>query len=1023
MKDSLSIVEDRIKSAVSSYNSVMLLREDGPLIEPNNCEIINECRLDSEMVSTYERHIHYLKSYFLSSTSFLKSYLNSIGILGDMFEISITIAACVEYVAATYLENSYQDLFGILDMVIATVFLVDWFVHLIVADKRFEFLMSYGSVIDYLTIIPVYFEYFGSSLSVKFSFFRVLRVFRALRILRLFKTLDAIAEEDGDTNKLKYTVDTSGISKQIVITSITLLSVLFISAGVVSSINDLLPGSYYHPDGSEFDFLAAFYYMIVTSSTLGYGDIFPIATISRMVTVVIIFFIIFIITNQLSKISQLMENYSKYDTQYTYKKHIVIVGNFRPRTLNQFLGQFYHSDHGDVKTQAIIVGSEYPSSELIGILTDPRFENKINYLEGNPSHTTTWKNANISLADSVFIMTDQLNDNPKSQDTYAILLSRMIQGQCPLIKTYVQLIRPIEFNMSTESTTWNTAVSLQTIKMSLLGTSIHNKGFSTLMGGLYLTFGTSTSKDFEQDWICQFIQGLAQEIYCVRISEFFIGMNFNRAVDIIYSNCQGILTLGVKSLIGISSRHEILINPVGYVFQKDDLVFVITNDQSTAELITSYSDNLAYKSTNVSSFAQVALSQNFQTVRTLAKEFHCELSGNAIVDLIQSDMNGKISKHVLVFGYLEGFELLIKAIRVYSEQPICLVNSSDPDINWEKFARYDNVFFFKGNMMNFQDLYNTGIKDCYSVLILSSTHSGSKSPDSDVILLTKLIEYSFPHVAITVELIDKSFIRFMGSKPTRKYQQIPYNLWPNVVSGKVYFSSYLDSFICQTYYNPDLLDVILRVMGITKNNNPQKKIEENSIIRTIKVPKFYYEGREAPLLYGELFRDLLHLNPPVLPLGILSHSFMSTGETTAEDIEEMRKIDQDVIFTNPLPDTPVGISDKIICIGEPKDELTVHNEFYGEAINGITHEGILRVGIADLLLKGKQQNLNLQVNESISEEQEAIEYLFNILKKRMESSAMLQKSIEQNNKTIQLLQKEADDLKEQLILQHTPVDN
>ena len=254
-------------------------------------------------------------------------------------------------------------------------------------------------------------------------------------------------------------------------------------------------------------------------------------------------------------------------------------------------------------------------------------------------------------------------------------------------------------------------------------------------------------------------------------------MNFNQGVDIIYTHCQGILTLGVKSLIGgVSSRHEILINPVGYIFQKDDLVFVITRDQSTADLITTYSDNLDYQSTNVSSFAQMALSQNFQTVKLLAKEYCCELKPKQIVNLVQDDMNGKISKHVLVFGSLEGFELLIKAIRVYSQQPICLVNKNEPNANWEKFLRYENIFYFKGNAMNFQDLYHTAIKECYSVLILSNINNNHIAPDADVILLSKLIECSFPDAKITVELIDKSFIRFMGSRPTGKYQKMSYNL-------------------------------------------------------------------------------------------------------------------------------------------------------------------------------------------------------------------------------------------------------
>lgn len=996
-------VEERIKSSVNSYNTLMLLRENGPLIEPYTCEIVNECNLDNKSLATYSRHLSYMKSYFSQKTSLLKLYLTSINIFGDIFETSITIAACIEYVAATYLEDSNKSLFTILDVLIATIFLVDWIVHLILNERRLEFLVSFSSIIDYLTIIPVYLEVFGNSLGVKISFFRVLRVLRSVRILRLFKALDVISEEDDDSNKLKYTVDTSGISKQIIITSITLLSFLFISAGVVNSINDLVDGAYYYPTGTEFDFLAAFYYMIVTSSTLGYGDIYPLVTISRMATVIIICFIIFIITNQLSKISQLMQNYSKYDTQYYFKNHIVIVGNYRPKTLAHFLAQFYHADHGDVKTESIIVGTEYPNSEIFGILTDPRYEGRIYYLEGNMSHSSTWRNANIELAESVFILTDQLNLNLKSQDTYAVLLGKMLQAQCPLIKTYLQLIRPIEYSMNSENSTWNTIVSLQTIKMSLLGTSVHNKGFSTLMNGLYLAFSTIGLEDFTEDWFKLFTHGLSQEIYCVMISDYFIGMQFFKAVDIIYHNCNGILTLGVKSLFGISSRQEILINPIEYCFHKDDFVFVIANDQETADLIMNYSGNSDYQSVNVSSFAQVALSHNFQTVKMLAKEYKCELKPKTVVDLIQEDLNGKISNHVIVFGGLEGFDILIKAIRVYSEQPICLFNDGEPGFQWDKFNRYQNIFFFRGSTMSFQDLYNSGIKDCYSVLIISKNSADSLVPDSEAILLMKLIEYSFPKTRIIVELIDKSFIRFMGSRPSSNLSKISYNFWPNAISGKVFFSSNLDSFICQAYYNKDLLDVIMRVMGITKNMNFNEKIRENSIIRTIKVPIFYFEGREDPLLYGELFKDLLHLNVPVIPLGILSNSHKVNTDDKEIDSEKP------IVFTNPPQDTVVGINDKIICLGEPDDELLINESCIED--NAEDNKG----NSGEFMSRNRNLSNFSKEDEDSIEQDDAIKYLFHVIRKRMETSGKLSKDIEMNNKMIVELQNAADALKEQLL--------
>jgi len=181
---------------------------------------------------------------------------------------------------------------------------------------------------------------------------------------------------------------------------------LFIGAGVAHAIDTIEAESFYNADFPKFDFLSAFYYMIVTSSTLGYGDIYPIKTASRMITIVLIIAMVGIISDQLSKISQLMDNYSKYDTVYNDIRHIVIVGSYSELSLLNFLKQFYHEDHGNVKTRCIIVGEGYPTTAIVSILEDPRFEGKVSYLESPSTNIDTFNKANIAMAESVFILTN-----------------------------------------------------------------------------------------------------------------------------------------------------------------------------------------------------------------------------------------------------------------------------------------------------------------------------------------------------------------------------------------------------------------------------------------------------------------------------------------------------------------------------------------------------------------------------------------------------------------------------------------
>jgi hypothetical protein len=202
-------------------------------------------------------------------------------------------------------------------------------------------------------------------------------------------------------------------------------------------------------------------------------------------------------------------------------------------------------------------------------------------------------------------------------------------------------------------------------------------------------------------------------------------------------------------------------------------------------------------------------------------------------------------------------------------------------------------------------------------------------------------------------------------------------------------------------------------MGITKNKNLNLKVSENSIIRTIKVPKFYFERREDELSYQEILKDLLHLNPPVIPLGILSAGISDGQEEQGENSTA-----QPVVFTNPPPDTLVGTNDRIICLGEPGNELTTDNEHDEQKERNLHHQNITKVGIADLWIKTKNQTLNNNNESESINEDDSLDFLFDLMKKRLETPNKLQKDIDKKNKLIAELQREADLLKEKLVAKH-----
>lgn len=205
------------------------------------------------------------------------------GKLIDMFIIILNLIICATFVIDTYpIAESTRQLLIKIEIVIVAFFIIEYIARLYGARNRLKRITDIYSVIDLIAILPIFALFFPLNI----GFIKLIRVFRMLRIFRF----------------LRFTADPHFFFGTITVhllkvlrLALTILLIFFISSGlffqVESSIN---PGVNTFGD--------AFYYTVVTLTTVGFGDILPVSTAGRMVTVIMIISGIILIPWQASQI-------------------------------------------------------------------------------------------------------------------------------------------------------------------------------------------------------------------------------------------------------------------------------------------------------------------------------------------------------------------------------------------------------------------------------------------------------------------------------------------------------------------------------------------------------------------------------------------------------------------------------------------------------------------------------------------------------------------------------------------------
>jgi hypothetical protein len=353
-------------------------------------------------------------------------------------------------------------------------------------------------------------------------------VFRILRILKGYKSADG--SPGGDVER--------GVNRQIAFLAFFMVSVIFIGAGVVHSLELSRPHSFAWPamqdnveceisnldsrpyyeweNACRLDFFQAVYFIIITVTTVGFGDMHPNDNLGRIVILGILVPMFVLVPQEISKLTDLMDKQSKYMDAYQSASggHAVVCGDIQLSVARSFLLEFFHPDHGDQEMKLVFLAPHDPDPALESLITDQQYSDRVRYIRGSPLSTVDLNKAKLHDASAVFVLTSQFSQEVMTADATAVLMVKAIKSVCPWVVVYCQLISPQ--NTIHSWAQWDSMVCIEQLKMGLLAKSCLCPGFSTLIANLISSssdYDLSSLPKRDRKWSREYMGGYGQEVY------------------------------------------------------------------------------------------------------------------------------------------------------------------------------------------------------------------------------------------------------------------------------------------------------------------------------------------------------------------------------------------------------------------------------------------------------------------------------------------------------------------------------
>ncbi|XP_075279054.1 calcium-activated potassium channel subunit alpha-1 isoform X17 [Opisthocomus hoazin] len=327
------------------------------------------------------------------------------------------------------------------------------------------------------------------------------------------------------------------------------------------------------------------YLLMVTMSTVGYGDVYAKTTLGRLFMVFFILGGLAMFASYVPEIIELIGNRKKYGGSYSAvsgRKHIVVCGHITLESVSNFLKDFLHKDRDDVNVEIVFLHNISPNLELEALFK--RHFTQVEFYQGSVLNPHDLARVKIESADACLILANKYCADPDAEDASNIMRVISIKNYHPKIRIITQMLQYHNKAHLLNIPSWNwkegdDAICLAELKLGFIAQSCLAPGLSTMLANLFSM--RSFIKIEEDTWQKYYLEGVANEMYTEYLSSAFVGLSFPAVCELVFAKLKLLMiAIEYKSEKRESrSRKRILINPGNHVkIQEGTLGFFIASD-------------------------------------------------------------------------------------------------------------------------------------------------------------------------------------------------------------------------------------------------------------------------------------------------------------------------------------------------------------------------------------------------------------------------------------------------------------